>query len=163
MRTRKEWRRAVMLVGVLAAGLWTSSAFGRPHGGRDAGWGHGGDEMSLPVLVRGAGLTEAQQAQVKQIVASHRQKFEALGRQLRAAREQLTEKLYAPGPMKAEDLASLTQQIDKLREPLAQESLQVALEVRKVLTPDQLAKANRRRQRLNELHAEMRKLLEEDR
>ena len=119
--------------------------------------------MSLPLLVKGAGLTEAQQAQVKQIVASHRQKFEALWRQLRAAREQLTEKLYAPGLVKAEDLASLTQQIDKLREPLAQESLQVALEIRKVLTPDQLTKANRRRQRLNELHGEMRKLLEEDR
>lgn len=119
--------------------------------------------MSLSLLVRGAGLTEAQRAQVKQIVASHRPKFEALQRQLRAAREQLDEKLYAPGPVKAEDLAPLTQQIGKLREPFMQESLQVALEVRQVLTPDQLAKAMLRRQRLNELRAEMRQLLKEDR
>jgi Spy/CpxP family protein refolding chaperone len=117
--------------------------------------------MFLPLLVRGVGLTEAQQAQVKQIVASHRPKFEALLRQLRAAREQWAEKLYAPGPVKAEDLTPLAQQIGKLREPLMQESLQVALEVRKVLTPDQLAKAMRRRQRLNELRAEMRNLLKE--
>jgi Spy/CpxP family protein refolding chaperone len=161
MRTRKEWRGAVVLVGVLAAGLWTASADARPPGGRDAEWGRGGDEMLLPLLVRGVGLTEAQQAQVRQIVASHRPKFEALLRQLRAAREQLAEKLYAPGPVKAEDLTPLTQQIAKLREPLTQESLQVALEVRKVLTPDQLAKAKQRRQRLNELRAEMRSLLEE--
>jgi Spy/CpxP family protein refolding chaperone len=161
MRTRKAWRGAGVLVGVLAAGLWTAAAFGQPHGGRDAEWGRGGDELFLPLLVRGVGLTEAQQAQVRQIVASHRPKFEALLRQLRAAREQLAEKLYAPGPVKAEDLAPLTQQIGKLREPLMQESLQVALEVRKVLTPDQLARAMRRRQRLNELRAEMRNLLKE--
>lgn len=161
MRTRREWQAVVVLVGVVAAGLWTASAFGQLHGGRDAEWGRGGDEMFLPLLVRGVGLTEAQQAQVKQIVASHRPKFEALLRQLRAAREQWAEKLYAPGPVKAEDLTPLAQQIGKLREPLMQESLQVALEVRKVLTPDQLAKAMRRRQRLNELRAEMRNLLKE--
>ncbi len=162
MRTRKEWHLVVVLVGVLATGLWTASAFGRPQGGRDTGWGRGGDGMVLPLLVRGVGLTEAQQAQVKQIVASHRPKFEALLRQLRATREQLAEKLYAPNPVKAEDLTPLTQQIGKLREPLMQESLQVALEVRNVLTPDQLAKAKLRRQRLNELRAEMRGLLQED-
>ncbi len=162
MRTRKEWHLAVVLVGVLAVGLWTASAFGRPHGGRDTGWGGGGDGMFLPLLVRGAGLTEAQQAQVKQIVASHRPKFETLLRQLLAARQQSAEKLYALGPVKAEDLTPLTQQIGKLRESLTQESLQVALEVREVLTPDQLAKAMRRWQRLNELRAEMRNLLKED-
>ncbi len=161
MRIRKEWRGAVVLVGVLAAGLWTTSAFGRPPGGRDAGWERGGDGLSLPLLLRGAGLTEAQRAQIRQIVTSHRPKFVALLRQLRAAREQLAEKLYAPDPVKPEDLTPLTQQIGKLREPLMQESLQVALEVRKVLTPDQLAKAKQRRQRLNELRTEMRSLLEE--
>ena len=161
MRTRKAWRVAMVLVGVLAAGLWTASADARSPGGRDRGWGHGGDEVFLPLLVRGVGLTEAQQAQVRKIVASHRQKFETLLRELKAAREQLAEKLYASGPVKAEDLAPLTEQIGKLREPLMQESLQVALEVRKVLTPDQLAKAKQRWQRLNELRAEMRNLLKE--
>jgi len=161
MSTREARWGTGVLVGVLTAGLWTTSAFGRPPGGRDAGWERGGDAMSLPQLVRGVGLTEAQRAQIRQIVANHRPKFEALLRQLRTAREQLDEKLYGPGPVKAEDLAPLTQQIGKLREPLMQESLQVALEVRKVLTPEQLAKAKQRQQRLNELRTEMRKLLEE--
>jgi protein CpxP len=126
-------------------------------------WEHGEEGLLLPLLVRGAGLTETQQAQLKQLVTSHRPKFDALQRQLRAAREQLVEKLYTPGPLKADDLTSLTQQIGKVRESLAHESLQVALEVRKMLTPEQLAKAKQRRQRLNELRAEMRSLLEEER
>lgn len=163
MRTRKEWQGVVVLVGILVTGLWTSSAYGQPHRGLATGWERGGDGLVLPLLVRGVGLTEAQRAQVREIVASHRPKLEVLQREFRAAREQLIEQLYTPGPLKAEALTPLTQQISKLHEPLAQESLQIALEVRKVLTPQQLAKAKQRRQRLNELRAEMRKLLEEDR
>src|SRR5574337_308390 len=163
MRTRKEWQRAMVLVGILAAGLWTSSAYGQPHRGLAGGWERGDDGLFLPLLVRGVGLTEAQRAQVREIVASHRPKLEAMRRELRAAREQLTEQLYTPGPVKTEALTPLTQQISKLQEPLTQESLQIALEVRKVLTPQQLAKAKQRWQRLNELRAEMRKLFEEDR
>jgi Spy/CpxP family protein refolding chaperone len=117
--------------------------------------------MFLPFLVRGVNLTETQQAQVKQIVASHRPKLETLMRELRATREQLAEKLYAPGPVKTEDVTPITQQIGKLRESLTQESLQVALDVRKVLTPDQIAKAMARWRRLKELRAEMRSLLRE--
>ena len=85
--------------------------------------------------------------------------FETLRGQLRAAQEQLAGKLYAPGPVKAEDLTSLIQQIGQLRGQLTQEGLQVALEVRGVLTPEQLAKAAQTRQRMNELRAEMRSLL----
>jgi Spy/CpxP family protein refolding chaperone len=126
-------------------------------------WERGEEGLLLPLLVKGAGLTEVQQAQLKQLVTSHRLRFDALQGQLRTAREQLVEKLYSPGPLKTDDLTSLTQPIGKLRESLAHESLQVALEVRKMLTPEQLAKAKQRRQRLNELRAEMRSLLEEDR
>lgn len=115
--------------------------------------------MMLPLLVKGASLTDAQQAQVKQIVESHRPQFQGLLNQLRTAREQLAEKLYAPGPVKAEDLAPLMQQIGQLRGQLTQEGLQVALEIRGVLTPEQLAKAGQTRRRFNELRAEMRGLL----
>ena len=157
MKTR--WR--VVVAGVLAVGLWTAAATGdQPAGmGRyGMGSGHGGFDMKLPLLVQGAGLTEAQQAQVKQIVANHRPQFQGLPSQLRTAHTQLADKLYAPGPVKAEDLAPLTQQITQLRGQLAQEGLQVALEVRGVLTPEQLAKAGQTRKRFNELRAEMRGL-----
>ncbi len=155
-------RWGVVLVGVLAVGLWTAAASGvepAGMGGYGMDSGHGGFGMMLPLFVKGAGLTEAQQAQVKQIVANHRPQFQGLVSQLRAAHTQLADKLYAPGPVKAEDLAPLTQQITQLRGQLAQEGLQVALEVRGVLTPEQLAKAGQTRKRFNELRAEMRGLL----
>ncbi|MDE2181018.1 MAG: periplasmic heavy metal sensor [candidate division NC10 bacterium] len=163
MHTRKQLTGVVILVGILAASLWTASAYGQPHRDRAMRWERGEEGLLLPLLVRGAGLTETQQAQLKQLVASHRSRVDTLQRQLRAARDQLVEKLYTPGPLKAEDLTALTQQIGKVRESLAHESLQVALEVRKLLTPEQLAKVKQRWQRLNELRAEIRSLLEEGR
>lgn len=155
-------RWGVVLAGVLAVSLWTGAASGQRPGGIDmygGGGGHGRFHMMLPLLVKGAGLTDAQQAQVKQIVASHRPQFEGLLSQLRTAHEQLAEKLYAPGPVKAEDLAPLKEQISQLRGQLTQEGLQVALEIRGVLSPEQLAKAGQTRRRFNELRAEMRSLL----
>ena len=152
----------VVLGGVFAVSLWTAVASGQPAGGMGAygpGWRHGESGMMVPLLIRGVGLTDAQQAQVRQIVAAHRPQFRALLSQLRAAQEQLAEKLYTPGPVTVDDLASLRQQISQLREQLSQEGLQVALYVRGVLTPEQLAKAAQIRKRMNELRAEMRGLL----
>jgi Spy/CpxP family protein refolding chaperone len=118
--------------------------------------------MMLPGLMKGVGLTEAQQTQVKQIVAAHQPQFEKLLSQLRATREQLAEKLFAPGPVKGEELAPLRQQLGHLRDQLTQEALQVALDIRGVLTPEQIAKAGQIRKRVNELRAEMRTLLGRD-
>ena len=157
---KKRW--GVVVAGVLLVGVLTGVSYGKRPGGIDgygAGPGHAGFDMKLPLLVKAAGLTEAQQVQVRQIVQSHRPQFQGLVSQLRAAHTQLADKLYGPAPVKAEDLAPLTQQIAQLRGQLAQEGLQVALEIRSVLTPEQLAKAAQVRQRFNELRAEMRGLL----
>lgn len=162
LRISSRW--TVVLAGMLAAGLWAGPAVAKKGGG--FGWqgmGHGsGISMSLPLLVKGVGLTEAQQAQVKQIVEAHQAQFRALEAQLRSAREQLGEKLYAPGPLKADDVAPLMQQIGQLRGQLTQEALQVALEIRAVLTPDQLARAEQIQHRLRDLRGEMRSLLGRD-
>lgn len=161
-RSRSQW--TVVLAGILAAGLWAVPAFAQQAGG--FGWqGRGpgsGLYMSLPLVVKGVGLTEAQQAQVKQIVGAHRAQFGALLAQLRSAREQLGEKLYAPGPLQAADVAPLVQQIGQLRGQLSQEALQVALEIRAVLTPEQLARAEQIQHKLKDLRSEMRSLLGRD-
>ena len=60
---------------------------------------------------------------------------------------------------KAEDLTPLVQQISQLREQLTQEGLRVVLDIRGVLTPEQLAKVEQIRKRMGELRAEMRSLL----
>ncbi len=158
-------RWGIILVGVFTVAVWSAPASGEHSRGMEMygmGPGHGGFQMMLPLLMKGVGLTEAQQTQVKQIVATHQPQFEKLLIQLHATREQLAEKLFAPGPVKVEDLAPLRQQIGRLRDQLTQEALQVALDIRAVLTPEQLAKAGQIRKRLNELRAEMRTLLGRD-
>lgn len=162
MLTRKNRLGVVILMGILAMSLWTTSASSQPYRDRTIRGERGEDGLFLPLLVKGVDLTDTQQAQLKQLVTSHRPKFDAIRRQFRAAREQLIEKLYTPGPLKSEDLAPLTQQIGKLRESLAYESLQAATEIRNLLTPEQLTKAKKRWQRFKELRAEMRSLLDEE-
>jgi Spy/CpxP family protein refolding chaperone len=151
-------RWGIVLMGVVAVGLWTATASANGMGP----WPRGGRGM-LPLLLRGVGLSEAQQAQVRQIVAAHRPQFRALHDQLRVAHGELAEKLYGSAPVAAADLDPLLERLSQLRRQLAQEGLQVALEVRGILTPEQLAKAAQIRQRLNELRAEMRNLVGKDR
>ena len=156
-------RWGIVLVVMFTVGLWTATASGQHSRGMDmggVGQTAGGYHMLFPLLAKGVGLTDAQQAKVKQIVASHQAQFEALRGQLQAAHEQLADKIYAPGPAKAEDLTPLVQQMAQLRGQLTQEGLRVALEIRGVLTLEQLAKAAQIRRRMNELGAEMQSLLE---
>lgn len=154
MRTR--W--SVTLVGMAAiVGLWSATALAHGFGG-GRGLAHGAVGIS-PLILRSVGLTDAQREQIRQIVANRRDQFRTLGEQLRTAREQLAQKLYGPDAVTPADLAPLTQQIDQLRGQLAQLSLEVALEIRGVLTPEQLAQAAQTRQRVGELRREMRGLL----
>lgn len=161
LRTKSWW--TVVLAGMLVVGLGAGPAFAQQRGVGWQGTGHGGGlSMSLPLLVKGVELTEAQQSQVKQIVAAHQPQFRALLSQIRSLREQLGEKLYAPGPLKADDVAPLMQQIGQLRGQLTQEAVQVALEIRAVLTPEQLARAEQIQHKLKDLRSEMRGLLGRD-
>lgn len=142
---------------IIAVSLWSLAAPAHGFGGGH-GMTHRGAGMSRLIL-RSVGLTDAQKAEIRQIVASRHSEFRALGEQLRGAREQMAQRLYAPDPVTAAELTPLTQQIAQLRGQLAELRLQVALEVRGVLTPEQLAKAAETRQRLSELRGEMRGLL----
>jgi Spy/CpxP family protein refolding chaperone len=123
---------------------------------RPGGWGHGHEGLAL---LRSAGLTDAQREQVRQILTNHRPNFQRLAGDLRTAREALNAKLYGTDPVTAADLAPLADQVGKVRSQMAQERTQVALEIRNILTPDQLARVAQTRQRLNELRSEMRTLL----
>ena len=153
---RSGWQCAAGLVGLLAVSLsaMPAAAQGMP---RRGGWS-GQEVFPLRLIMRGVGLTDAQQDQVRQIVANHRPRFQDLRSQLRVNSQQLTDKLYGPGPVTADDLAALRQQTSQLRDQLSQEALQTALEIRNVLTADQLAKAAQIRQRMRELRTEMQSL-----
>jgi Spy/CpxP family protein refolding chaperone len=152
---KKVW--PVLVIGVMVMGLSGGAASAQHHpmlGGMDQGPG------MFMLLFKGAGLTPDQQTRVKAILAAHRTQARDLMKQLRLAREGVVDKLLAPGAVAAGDLEPLRQQIAQLEEQLSQDRLGAALEIRALLTPDQLAKVQRLKDRVRELRAEMRALFE---
>jgi len=138
---------------LIAAGLLTASVYAQ---GRPGFHPRGG--MSSPLMLRGLNLTDDQKAQVKQIMANHRSTLHNLFSQLRAAQNDMSDKLLSPTSLQASDLTSDTQQISLLRNQIADESLKMTLEIRGVLTPDQLARAAQIRQQMQSMHSQMRNL-----
>ena len=153
---------SIVGVSLIVLGLGSATVYGQQRfvkGGEGRAIG-GGSGMMLPLLLRGIGLTAEQKAQVQKIVAGHHPTFRELSGQLRAAQEELASKLFAPGELQEGDLLPQLQRVAHLRNQLTQEGLKVVLEIRSVLTPEQLAKAERIKERMQALRTEMRSLFE---
>ncbi|HKW94158.1 MAG TPA: periplasmic heavy metal sensor, partial [Methylomirabilota bacterium] len=114
----------------------------------------------LWLMIRAAGLSPEQQAKVRTILGSHRTAMRPVITQLRQSQQELGAKLLAPGPVQVSDLQPQLTRISQLRDQLAQDSAQAALEVRAVLLPDQLAKVSQTKERLRQLREEMRQLMQ---
>ena len=117
----------------------------------------------LFMLLRGANLDAEQQTRLREIVTAHRGKSEQLIKQLRGAQDELLDRLLAPGPVQSDDLRPVRQRIAQLWEQLAHDRLATALEIRGLLTPEQLARAAQMKDRYRALRAEMRELFESTR
>ncbi len=146
----------IALVVVLGAWTPTRAQSGMHRHGPGGGAGDAG--MMLPLLVRSAGLSPEQDAKVREILAARRAASRALAGDLRQAQRDLSDKLLAPGPLKDADLQPQLQRIAQLREQRLQESAKLMLEVRALLTPEQLARVAQVKDRLRQLRAEMRQL-----
>lgn len=162
-------RRTVTLAGLtilslFAARLAGAQPVGLPPmmGGHGHGRMFGGGAMMLPLVLKHAQLTPEQTKQIETIMASDRQTLRALSAQLDAANSQLTNKLFAPGPVQAADLMPQVQQIASLRQQLMEQAVKTALSIRAVLTPEQLAKVSQLNDRIQKLHAEMRSIFESE-
>jgi Spy/CpxP family protein refolding chaperone len=150
---------AGVLVGVLllaAAGPALAQAPGRESSMRGGGRGDG----ELWLMIRASNLTPEQQTRVRAILSAHRKSASPLVEQLRQAQQELGTKLLAPGQVQAADLQPQLQRISQLRDQLAQDSAAAALEVRAVLTPEQLARVAQTKDRLKQLREEMRQLMQ---
>ena len=152
------------IAGVLGLVVCTTGVLAGAHGMQDGACGGGmglepNPGMMFPMILRSVGMSAEQQTKVQGIMDAHRPRFQELLGQLRAAHEDVMARLLGPGPLTANDLKAPVQRVAALRDKLAQEGIDVAFEVRGVLTADQLAKAADVRQRLGTLRAEMRKLL----
>jgi Spy/CpxP family protein refolding chaperone len=149
---------------LIAMGLWFPPLFaqmGPELRGPMMSTGLGG--IMSPLLLKAVDLTADQQTRIRQIKADHRATLQDLVSQLRAAQNGLANKFLAPGALQESQLTADTQQISQLRDQLAQEAIRVMLEVRSILTPDQLAKAAQLNQQMQALHAQMKTLFQEAR
>jgi Spy/CpxP family protein refolding chaperone len=125
--------------------------------------GHGGmmDGMStLPMFLRAANLTPAQQAKVKTIMDANRATMHSQFEQMHTAREQMAEKLFSTGAVTAADLSAQTQQIAQAQQQLLQNELSVALQVRAILTPAQLQRVAQFHQQFESLIKQMHALIQ---
>jgi Spy/CpxP family protein refolding chaperone len=157
-------RRAIagglLLVALSAA---PALAQGPGHESSSMRWSGGRGDGELWLMIRAANLTPEQQTRVRAILSAHRATARPLIEQLRQAQQELGGKLLAPGPVQAADLQPQLQRIGQLRDQLAQDSAGAALEVRAVLTPEQLARVAQTKERLRQLREEMRQLMQSPR
>ena len=162
MNTRIATGLAVIVVtGVIASVPAYAGPHGGPMGGGPGFGGMGdGPGMVLPLILRHADLTADQQTQVRQIMDANRQQLHALFDQLHAANDALLNKLLSPGALQAEDLQPQLQHIAQLRQQLMQQGLNNALAIRALLKSDQLAKVAQVKDQMQQLHSQMRALME---
>ena len=102
--------------------------------------GPGPMPMPLMMLIRQANLTSDQQAQVHQIMQTNFTQAQPLMKQLRDIHDQIADKLMSTGSVSASDIAPLQQQENQIHQQLDQQMLSTTLQIRALLTPDQLAK-----------------------
>jgi Spy/CpxP family protein refolding chaperone len=105
----------------------------------------------LRILLKGVGLTPEQKLRVKEILVTHRGRLESLFQELQVANAALTNVLLAPNEIEAVDITPSAERVSQIREQLLREGLAVVLKVRRVLTPEQRAKAARFREQLRVL------------
>jgi len=152
----------LLAVVLVAAALFTSgSAVAQPMGRSRGGGPMGGGSSLLPLMLRSANLTPEQNAKVRDLVAARQSSARSLQQQLRQAEDDLASKLLAAGIVNIADLQPQLQQIASLREQILRDSAQTALEIRALLTPEQLSRAAQADSRMRQLQREMRQLWQE--
>ncbi len=154
---QKRW--SLFGAGLILLGLSSATLYGQERRDLPApgAWQPYGPSNMLPMILRGVDLTLEQNIRVEEIMAAHRQTFNGLNKQLQAVHKEIADKLFAPGEVRAQDLAIQVQRIVALRSQLLNEGLKVMLEIRGVLTPEQHTKAFQIKQRIQQLRGEYRR------
>lgn len=113
----------------------------------------------LRMYLQAAELTPDQKTKVHEMQKSNWEQVRPLMQQLRAVRVQIADKLASPGAVAASDLAPLQQQVASLRGQIESDFVQTALQIRALLTVDQLGKVSQTYQKMKTLREEMRELV----
>ncbi len=145
--------RKLVLAG-LVGGLFTLSVAQA----QEMRGGHRHGQSYLGFL-QGVTLTDAQRAQVHDIMRASRQQMRPQMQQLRSLREQIGTDLAGTASLNTAQVAALQQQMQTLRGQLDQARLSTALQVRELLTPEQLSQSAAVHAQLAALHQQERSLM----
>jgi len=150
--------KSFLAAGTLALAIASSSpAFGhgmRGHGACGHGVLPGGDR-----ILHALDLSADQKQKTQDILTAHRPTLAQLAATEKAAKQTLADRLLGTGTVTQQDIDAMVQQEVQARTALMRERLATALEVRNVLTPEQIQKAATIRAGMKDLHAQMRQLL----
>ena len=140
---------------VIAAGTG-AMGYGMPGGGG----GHGGF-LGGPRMLHALGLSAEQKQQVRAVFQAHAPTFKQLAANERTAREAIADAMFGTGTVTQPALDALVQQESQARSALMSERLAAAVQVRAILTPDQLQKASTIHAGMKQLRTQMHALLAE--
>ena len=163
MSTGKRPMMWSVIAGMLVLLTWLAPVSAQPQGsaygkGGRGGWG-GGEGLMLGVPLHSLNLTPDQKTQIQQILSTYRTNARPLVQQLRQAQGALSDKLLTPGTVQPNDLQLQSQQISALRAQLLQLSAQATLDIRNLLTADQLNTAATTKAKLKDLREQIRQLM----
>ncbi len=143
--------RTALLAGLVGtAGAAVAQGWGGYHHGFG---GSGGGEFGL---LHALSLTDAQQTQVHAAMQAGHEASASARTQLHAIEAQIKAKLAASGSVTMADVAPLLQQKEQLMAQLDQQRMATMLQVRAVLTPEQISRAASMEAQLATLHAQER-------
>jgi Spy/CpxP family protein refolding chaperone len=128
------------------------------------GIGGPGDPMPMPLmmLTRQANLTSDQQAKVHNMMRSNFSQAQPLLKQLRGVHDQIADKLMSTGTVSASDLAPLQAQETQIQQQLDSQMMSTALQIRGLLSKEQLTRIANLHNQLKSLRAQIDALLGTD-
>ena len=151
----------------LILALGTLVAFGAVAGARMGPGGHhfgmdmdgpGPGMMMLPRLFASV-MTDAQRTQLRDKMHADHGKIRDDMKAVRDAHEALEARLLGPGTLTFDALKPDVDRVEAARRQVMEDGLRAMLDVRAMLTPEQLQQANQTHARLRQLQEEMRSLL----
>lgn len=121
--------------------------------------GGGGGAVDTPdrfaLMLRESNLSEEQQTKLHGILDANRNETKPLTEKLRSTKDEIASKMLGSGKVSAADLKSLQKQAEDLQHQIDSKSIDASLQIRSMLTPDQLSKAAGMHQKMAEMRAQM--------
>jgi Spy/CpxP family protein refolding chaperone len=159
-------KRIMAGIGTAAAGLllsaWLSSAAYAQNDAMSQARTVATFGLMSPRLLSSLNLTPEQTAKIEVSKTAFREAQRAYLAELRVVRQEVGDNLFGPNRVSEADAARQISKIADLREKILREGFRIALEVRNVLTPEQLAKAATIRKTLIDIQSELRELYNEN-